>query len=72
MLNSVDAVIEALGGNTSAASLASVGASAVSNWRARGEIPPENFLLFRDALKALGKEIDPAVFGFKVSDEARA
>lgn len=72
MLNSVDAVIEALGGNTSAASLASVGGSAVSNWRARGEIPPENFLLFRDALTALGKEVDPAVFGFKVSDEARA
>ena len=65
MLNSVEEVIEAVGGNAAAASLAGVGASAVSNWRSRGEIPPENFLLFRDALAASVKESALSVFGFK-------
>jgi hypothetical protein len=42
----------------------------VSNWRARGKIPEDNFLLVRDALKANGRgEADPSVFGFKT--EAR-
>lgn len=73
MLNSVDAVIEALGGPTKTAAVAAVGASAVVNWRTRGEIPPDRFLLIRDALAALGSEVDPSVFGFKVAaDEARA
>jgi hypothetical protein len=73
MLNTVDDVIEALGGPTKTAALAGVGASAVVNWRVRGEIPPENFLLIRDALAALEKEVEPSVFGFKetVAGEAR-
>lgn len=71
MLNSVDEVIEAVGGDAVAASLAGVGASAVSNWRSRGKISQENFLLFRGALAALGKEASPSVFGFKVAEEAR-
>lgn len=74
MLNSVDDVLEALGGTAAVALLAGVGASAVSNWRVRGKIPQENFLLVRDALAGLGKEAAPSVFGFKepVADEARA
>lgn len=69
MLCSVDEVIEAVGGPAGAAALVGVGPSAVSNWRSRGEIPSENFLLFRDALAANGKEISPLVFGFKVPSE---
>jgi DNA-binding transcriptional regulator YdaS (Cro superfamily) len=70
MLNSVDDVVDALGGTASVASLLGVGPSAVSNWRARGKIPEDNFLLVRDALKANGRgEADPSVFGFKT--EAR-
>jgi len=72
MLNSVDAVIEALGGPTKTAGIAGVGASAVINWRTRGEISPENFLLIRDALASLGLEVEPTVFGFKAADEVRA
>ena len=71
MLTSVDDVIEELGGTASVASLASVGASAVSNWRERRRIPQSCFFLVRDALAAKGKEADPSIFGFKVS-EARA
>ena len=74
MLKSVEAVIDALGGPTKTAAVAGVGASAVINWRTRGEISPENFLLITDAVRASGKgEIDPMVFGFKaLADEARA
>jgi len=72
MLTSVESVIEALGGPTKMAAVAGVGASAVVNWRVRGEIPPENFILITDALRAMGAEADPTVFGFKIADEARA
>lgn len=74
MIKSVDDVIEALGGPTKTAALSGVGASAVVNWRTRGEIPPEHFLRICDALEAAGKgAVDRSVFGFKaLSDEARA
>jgi hypothetical protein len=74
MLNSVDDVIEALGGTSATASLAGVGTSAVSMWSKRREFPAEYFVLFRDALAALGKEVDPSVFRFKepVAEDARA
>jgi hypothetical protein len=74
MLNSVDAVIDALGGPTKTAAAVGLGfASAVANWRTRKEIPAEYFVLITDALVAAGK--DPAnrsVFGFKEVVEARA
>lgn len=72
MLTSIDAIIEALGGPTKMGAVAAVGASAVVNWRVRGEIPPEYFVLITDALRALGMEAAPSVFGFKMADEARA
>lgn len=72
MLSSVDEVIEGVGGDAAACSLAGVGPSAISNWRDRGKISQKNFLLFREALAAFGKEPDPAVFGFKANDEVRA
>jgi hypothetical protein len=72
MLNTVDDVIEALGGPTATASLAGVGVSAVSNWSKRGRIAPDKFVIVRDALVALGKDVRPDVFGFKFTDEVRA
>lgn len=73
MLTTVEAVVEALGGTTAAASTAGVGASAVSNWLERGKIAPDKFLLIREALAAVGKEADPCVFAFKpVEESARA
>lgn len=72
MLTTVDDVIEALGGTAAAAGLTGVSAPAVSNWRERGKIAPDKFLLIREALAAQGKEACLSVFGFKVSDEARA
>lgn len=73
MLDTVDSVIEAVGGPAAAASLAGVGAPAVSNWRARGKIAKSKLLLFRDALAVRGLEASPTVFGLKVrEEEARA
>ena len=66
MLDSVEDVIEALGGTAAAAKLAGVGPSAVSNWKTRGIIPAANFMAFSRALARSRKpEPVPAVFGFK-------
>jgi hypothetical protein len=71
MLRSVDDVVKALGGTVATASLAGVGKSAVSNWKANGSIPAENFLRLSRALELAGKQVDPSLFGLK-SAEARA
>lgn len=70
MLTSVAQVIDALGGTAAAASIAGVGAPAVSNWKDRGYIPPGKFLAFTKALAERGLTAAPIVFGWK--DEARA
>lgn len=71
MQEAVDEVIRVLGGPAKVAGLCGVGTSAVSNWKARGRIPPEKFFIFERALASLDKRADPAIFGFVV-DEARA
>lgn len=63
MLTTVEAVIEAVGGEAEAAKLAGVGTSAVSNWKARGRIAAGKAMIFSDALAKVGKAADPAVFG---------
>jgi len=70
MLRTVDSVIDAVGGPSAAAALAGVSLPAVSNWKSRGKISAGKFVLFRDALAAIGEQAEPSVFGFKV--EARA
>ena len=71
LLTSVESVIDAIGPAT-AAELAGVGPSAVSNWKARGKIPPELFLLFAAELGKTDTEADPSLFGLKQPVEARA
>ena len=65
MLNSVDAIVEAVGGVTAAASLTGVSSPAVSNWKARGSIPAEYFAAFADELDRRRKRFDRTVFGFR-------
>lgn len=71
MLNSVDAIVDAVGGPSKAAELAGVGVSAVSNWKADGGIPSRHFFAFAEVLAGRGLSLDRAVFGFKAA-EARA
>jgi DNA-binding transcriptional regulator YdaS (Cro superfamily) len=67
MLYSVAEIIDAVGGPSAACELAGIkSANAPSNWKARRKIPSEHFLVFTDALRAVGKEADPAVFGLTV------
>lgn len=63
MLRTIEEVLEALGGPAKVAELCGVGPSAVSNWKSRGRIAAEKFLLVTDALRAIDKTVDPIVFG---------
>lgn len=64
MLETVDQVVEALGGTFKAAMAANVGPSAVSNWKSRGRIPSDRFFLITAALEREGKSVAPGLFGF--------
>jgi hypothetical protein len=72
VIKSVESIIEAVGGPAKAARLGGVKPSAVSNWSERGRIPAEQFLVFSAALKKIGKTFDPALFGMREVEEARA
>ncbi len=65
MLETVDEIIEAVGGTTAAAALVGVTSPAVSHWKTRNGIPTEHFFVFSEALERLGHRPSPAVFGFK-------
>ena len=65
MLRSVDEIISALGGTAATAELAGVGSPAVSNWKARGSIPAEYFLIFDGELARRDLAFDRKVFGLK-------
>ena len=70
MIETVPDVVEALGGTFKAAAIASVGPSAVSNWIRRGSIPSDRFFIISDALRGVGKEVSPNLFGFAVPEAA--
>ena len=63
MLRTIEEILDTLGGPARVAELCGVGASAVSNWKSRGRIAAEKFLVITDALAREGKTVDPAVFG---------
>jgi hypothetical protein len=66
MLTTIDSVIEALGGSTATATIVGVRPSAISNWKARGGIPPDKFMLLQRALAARGRgKPAPGLFGFE-------
>ena len=73
MLKTVEEIVEAVGGNLAAAALAGVSAPAISNWKARRQIPADQYLVFTEALNRAGKQADPAVFSFATdqSDEMK-
>lgn len=73
MLSTIDEVFEAVGGPSAARVISGVKSeSAPFNWKARGRIPTEHFLVFSEALRERGKEADPALFGFTQTDEQPA
>lgn len=72
VLETADAVIDALGGSTAAATLAGRGAKVAhaSNWRAAGRMPPRTVLIFRVRLAELGMTAPAALWG--VDDPANS
>jgi hypothetical protein len=70
MLTTVDAIIDALGGSAATAAIVGVGPSAISNWKARGGIPPDKFMILERALTDRGKgKPSPDLFGFEMPSE---
>ena len=68
LLETVDEVLEAVGGTFKAAELAGIGPPGVSNWRSRGRIAPEKSMIFAQALRPLGKIACPSVFGIEAPE----
>jgi hypothetical protein len=66
----VDSVIEALGGPTATAVIVGVRPSAICNWKTRGSIPPDKFMLLERALADRGKgKPSTHLFGFEPLSE---
>jgi hypothetical protein len=71
MLTTVDSIIEALGGPAATAAIVGVRPSAISNWKTRGGIPSDKFMLLERALTDRGKgKPSPDLFGFEMPSEA--
>jgi hypothetical protein len=70
-MDTVEQIIDAVGGTAAAAVLAGVTPPAVSNWKARGFIPSDLFVVFAEALERRGMIADRSAFGFKAPVEAR-
>ena len=66
MLETVDALVEALGGTTAVAAIIGVGPSTVSNWRTWNRIPPRLFFKIEDEALRRGLAVDRRLFGFFV------
>lgn len=55
MIQTVDDLVEALGGTVAAGKLVGLGAPAVSGWKTRQRIPPEHYFAICEALEIAGK-----------------
>lgn len=62
-IETVEGVIDALGGVYKAAANLGQKPNTVGNWQTRRRIPPEHFLAVTEALRAAGKAVAPEVFG---------
>jgi predicted SpoU family rRNA methylase len=62
VLDSVDAVIEALGGPMAVVRLTGRSRQSVTNWRAAGNFPPTTFHVMTTALEAAGRRAAPRLW----------
>ena len=70
-IESVEGVIDALGGVCKAAASLDQKPNTVCNWKTRRRIPPEHFLAVSEALRAAGCAVLPEVFGMSSPQELR-
>lgn len=67
-MDTIERVINDLGGPLAIAKKMGIAQPAVSLWKSRGKIPPEHFFALSEALKAIGAEPPAkALFGFTES-----
>lgn len=71
MINSIDELIEAFGGASDLGRQLGITQEAVSNWKARGEIPSGWHLRLAVDAAAMGWQVDPIVWGFVGADAVR-
>ena len=71
-LNSIDEVLDALGGLTAAGRLVNKTAQHVHNWRIAGQFPAKTYLVFSEELKARGKKAPLRLFGMIEPAESAA
>lgn len=64
-LETIQAVVDRLGGTFGTAIKLGLGESAVGNWIVRGRIPPLHYLAISRALAKVGATASPGVFGFR-------
>jgi hypothetical protein len=69
LLNTVDGVVEALGGTGAVARLTKRTDSAVSNWRKVGKFPSSTIFMITGALEQIGFTAPPKLF--RVSEFAQ-
>jgi hypothetical protein len=61
--------IDALGGTMNVSELCRVSAQSVSNWRHASRLPPTYFLIMLKALRAVGHDADPELWGIRSNAE---
>jgi len=71
VLETVDAVMAALGGNQPVAGLTSSKPSAVSMWRKAKSFPSNTHLVMTEALERQGKTAPASLWGMKVRESAQ-
>jgi hypothetical protein len=62
-INSIEELIEALGGDTAVAGMFGISQPAVANWKARGQIATGWHMRLYAEVRRMGLSINPAVFG---------
>lgn len=67
-INTLDELIDALGGPSRAAAQHEITPQAVCDWKAKGYLPPSRHMQVFLALKRIGKSADPDLFGCTEED----
>jgi hypothetical protein len=68
-LETVDQVIDALGGTCAVARRTARDPRAVSNWRMRGKLPADTYPILVHDLAAKGRKAPPALWGVTLAEE---
>jgi DNA-binding transcriptional regulator YdaS (Cro superfamily) len=70
MLETVDEVIDALGGTSATAKILGFKPTRVSNWRAAGRFPADTFVALTEALERVGKKATRSLWNMRKLKEA--